>query len=389
MNAARTYLDYNATSPLRPEARQAVMAALDTCGNASSVHAEGRRARAMIETARVEIAEFAGAATRDVIFTSGATEAANWVMAQPWRAVIVSAVEHPAVMTPALRFGARLSVIGVDKSGCIDLDELGQLIDKVSSNGDATANEGADAGRVLVAVQFANNETGVVQPIAEIAAIAHERGAHVLVDAVQAAGRVRLNQRAHEIDYMVLSSHKIGGPQGAGALVTRDGGALKQLIAGGGQERGQRAGTESVAAIAGFGAAAAASLRDLGDVEQLATLRDMLVTGLKKATPDLSVIGGDAERLCNTALVALPGARGETAVIALDLAGIAASAGSACSSGKTNRSPVLAAMGVADDIAQCAVRFSLGWATTQDDIARCIAAWQRVDKIRSGVRQVA
>ncbi|MGD9667927.1 MAG: cysteine desulfurase family protein [Hyphomicrobiaceae bacterium] len=384
MIAARTYLDYNATSPLRPEARDAMTRALDGFGNASSVHAEGRRARAMIEAARAEVAALAGADAREVTFTSGATEAANWVVSQPWQRMIVSAVEHPAVMAPALRSGTRVEVLPVDSLGYVDPGALGVLIDSALNDGSK-----CHAASVLVAVQHANNETGVVQPIAEIVAIARERGVRVLVDAVQTAGRVTLDQRGHAIDFMVMSSHKIGGPQGAGALVVREDVKLEPLLVGGGQERGRRAGTENVAAIAGFGAAAAASRRELERTDRFAKLRDALEAALKHATPDMAVIGGDAERLCNTTLVALPGASAETAVIALDLAGVAASAGAACSSGKASRSPVLAAMGIGDDIARCAVRFSLGWATTEDDIARCTAAWQRVDRIRRGVRQVA
>lgn len=389
MSAGRTYLDYNATSPLRSEAREAVVCALDAYGNASSVHAEGRRARATIEAARAQVAALAGATPRELVFTSGATEAANWVLSQPWRAVIVSAVEHPAVMVPARRSGARVDVIAVDRSGRIDPEGLGALIDAVLADVGEIGDGGRRADLVLVAVQHANNETGVVQPIAEIAAIAHERGVRVMVDAVQAAGRVAIEQRANAIDFMVLSSHKIGGPQGAGALVVRENAKLDALICGGGQEHGLRAGTENVAAIAGFGAAAAAAQRDLGRTQYFARLRDTLEAALIDATPDVAVMARDAVRLCNTSLVALPGAAAETAVIALDLAGVSASAGAACSSGKTSRSPVLSAMGIGDDIARCAVRFSLGWATTEDDIGRCVRAWQRVDRIRSGARHVA
>lgn len=383
MSAVRTYLDYNATSPLRVEAREVVMRALDMCGNASSVHAEGRRARAMIEVARSEVAALAGAASRNVVFTSGATEAANWVFSQPWRFLIVSSVEHAAVMAPAMRVGADVNMIPVDGSGRIEPGVVGDLIDG------ALAADGCRADATLLVVQHANNETGVVQPIAEITALARQRGVRVMVDAVQTAGRVAIDMQQQGIDFLVLSSHKIGGPQGVGALVTGEHAALRPLLIGGGQERGQRAGTENVAAIAGFGAAAAAAWRDLSQVGRLGELRDKLEIELKSVTPDLTVIASEAERLCNTSLVALPGAVAETAVIALDLAGVAASAGAACSSGKTNRSHVLAAMGISDDIAKCAVRFSLGWATTDDDIARCVSAWQRVDKIRSSVRQVA
>lgn len=383
MNAGRTYLDYNATAPLRPEARAAVVAALDTFGNASSVHAEGRRARALIETARMEVAALAGASPRDVIFTSGATEAANAVFERAWQSLFVSAVEHPAVMAPAQRCGADLHVIPVDASGRIDVGALAGSLDHVLAD---SSRRPADS---LIAVQYANNETGVVQPIAEIAALAHERGTRLMVDAVQAAGRLEIDQRALGIDYIVLSSHKIGGPQGAGALVVGDEAKLNALLVGGDQERGRRAGTENVAAIAGFAAAAAAARREVGDVTRLAAMRDRLEDGLRAATPDAIVIGGDAERLANTSLVARPGWPAETAVIALDLAGVSASAGAACSSGKTSRSPVLAAMGLDDDIANCAVRFSLGWATTEDDVSRCIEAWQRLARKRNGARLVA
>lgn len=384
MSAVRTYLDHNATSPLRPEAREEMMRALDVSGNASSVHAEGRTARALIEAARTKIAALAGAAPRDVVFTSGATEAANWVMAQPWQVVLVSAVEHAAVMAPALRCGARVEIIPVDGAGRVDPEGLGELIDAVCGDGGVSV-----AGAVLVAVQHANNESGVVQPIAKIAEIARERGVRLIVDAVQAAGRLALDQRGQGIDFMVLSSHKIGGPQGAGALVIGNEASIDPMLVGGGQERSLRAGTENVAAIAGFGAAAAASERDLARSAHLARLRDTLERDLKRATPELIVIGGAADRLCNTTLVARPGARAETVVIGLDLAGVGASAGAACSSGKINRSPVLAAMGIGEEIGKCAVRFSLGWTTTEDDIAQCVSAWERVNKTRSGARAMA
>ncbi len=274
-------------------------------------------------------------------------------------------------------------MIPVDASGRIDVGALAGSLDHV------LADSSRRPGDTLIAVQYANNETGVVQPIAEIAALAHERGTRVMVDAVQAAGRLEIEQRALGIDYMVLSSHKIGGPQGAGALVVADEAKLNALVVGGGQERGRRAGTENVAAVVGFSAAAAAARREVGDVTRLAAMRDRLEVGLRAATPDAIVIGGDAERLANTSLVAHPGWPAETAVIALDLAGVSASAGAACSSGKTSRSPVLAAMGLDDDIAKCAVRFSLGWATTEDDVSRCIEAWQRLARKRNGERLVA
>lgn len=384
MNGPRTYLDYNATAPLRPEARAAMLSALDLHGNASSVHAEGRRARQTIEAARVELGRLAGAPARDVIFTSGATEAANQVLSGPWRAILVSAVEHPAVIAAAKRNGAEVIVVPVDHLGLVAGDALATQLDRLSG---AQGLRGED---ILVAIQQANNETGVVQPIAEIAEIVAGQGARLMVDAVQAAGRIAIAASERRPDYVVLSSHKIGGPLGAGALIAREGAPLTPLLTGGGQERGRRAGTENVAAIAGFGAAAAAAARDLAtEPMRLEHLRDRLETELAVAAPDMVVIGRQAQRLCNTTLVALAGAPAETAVIALDLAGVAASAGAACSSGKTTRSPVLAAMGIDDDIARCAVRFSLGWASKMDDVSRAAEAWQRVDRIRGSARQVA
>ncbi|MCB1528997.1 MAG: cysteine desulfurase [Hyphomicrobiaceae bacterium] len=384
MSVSRTYLDYNATAPLRPGAREAMLRALDSFGNPSSVHAEGRRARSVIECARAEIAGLVGAQARDVAFTSGATESANWVLSAPWRKILVSAVEHPAVTAPATRAGAQTMTIPVDANGLIDVELFANLLRN-------DIGDDPEQGDVLVAVQFANNETGVVQPIAEIAGFVHEHGAQLLVDAVQAAGRIEIDMATLGVDYLMISSHKIGGPQGVGALVfgTAESNNLKPLIVGGGQERNKRAGTENVPALAGFGAAAVAAKDDLLRVGESALLRDELEARLKAATPGLTIFAKNAPRLCNTTLVALPGASAETTVIGLDLNGVAASAGSACSSGKTARSPVLAAMDVSADMAKCAVRFSLGWATNEKDIAACEGAWQRVMKTRGGERQVA
>ncbi len=384
MSVNRAYLDYNATAPLRPQARAAVLSALDDVGNASSVHAEGRRARALVEAARVKVAALAGASARHVVFTSGATEAINCVVSgRAWKTLMVSAVEHPAVAASVARSSADHIVIPVDGSGRIDVDTFGTLIDCI------LGREHVHPADTLIIVQHANNETGVVQPIDEIANVARDRGIRLMVDAVQSAGRVEIDQRRWGAEYLVLSSHKIGGPQGAGALVATDDAKIDALLVGGGQERGRRAGTENIAAIAGFGVAASAARSDLADISRMADLRARLETGLINVAPDAIVIGKDAPRLANTSLIALPRAPAETAVIALDLAGVAASAGAACSSGKTTRSPVLAAMGIHNDIAKCAVRFSLGWATTEDDVSRCIDAWQRVNRIRSGVRDVA
>lgn len=383
MTAARTYLDYNASAPLRPAAREAMLRVLECTGNASSVHAEGRQARAAIENARADVAALVGATPRDVIFTSGATEAANWVLRQPWRHVVVSAVEHPCITVPLERAGVGVTIMPVDSSGQIDVAGLEQTLDRVSANGQA------DTSDTLLAVQHANNESGIVQPIAAIADLARAKGVRMLVDAVQAAGRIPIDVRAWGVNYLIVSSHKIGGPQGAGALVLGHNVSLAPLLSGGGQERGLRAGTENIAAIAGFGAASRCALDDLGRIAEVAALRDALEAGLARATPGLEVIGANVTRLVNTSLVALRGTLAETVLIALDLAGFAVSAGAACHSGKTTRSPVLAAMGLNDDIARSAVRFSLGWATRQEDINATLGAWQRVTRMRDGERHVA
>ncbi|MCB1507030.1 MAG: cysteine desulfurase [Hyphomicrobiaceae bacterium] len=379
MSSSRAYLDYNATAPLRPEARAAMLAALDLTGNASSVHTEGRRARAVIEAGRAEVAALAGARVSDVVFTSGATEAANWVMTRPWRRIVVSAIEHPCVLEAARRSCADVDVLAVKPDGAADVDELARLL----------AGYGNGDGEILVAVQHANNETGIVQPVADVVAIARDYGARVLIDAVQTAGRIALNFDARGADFMLLSSHKIGGPKGVGALVVSEDARLPAMIVGGGQEKGRRAGTENVEAIVGFGAAAAAARRDLDRAGEIETLRDALEAGLARVTPDVRIIGQGVSRLANTCLAGLAGGKAETIVIALDLNGVAASAGAACSSGTTKRSAVLDAMGVDDDVAQGMVRFSLGWASREEDVAACVSAWQRVNKVRGRERQVA
>lgn len=382
MSARRTYLDYNATAPLRPQAREAMLAAFDSAGNASSVHAEGRAARARVEAARGSIAKLVSAQAAEVVFTSGATEAANWVLSQSWDVVLASAVEHPCVAGPVARSPGRVVSLDVDANGRVDLQRIEA----------ALAREAADTSgrsRRLLIVQLANNETGVVQPIADIAKLARAHGVRLLVDAVQGAGRVSFDDWAKFVDYLLITSHKIGGPKGVGALIVRNDAPLPPLLIGGGQERGLRAGTESVEAIAGFGAAAEAALGELAQQTAIAQMRDRLERDLLQHAPAAFVIGAGAARLPNTSLVALPGRRGETIVIAFDLAGIAVSAGSACASGKAKRSAVLDAMGIAPDLASSAVRFSLGWATTNEDIAAAVAAWQRIAAGTDGTRHVA
>lgn len=361
--ARTTYLDMNATAPLRPEARAAMLAALDDGGNPSSVHAHGRRARRHVEEARAAIATLAGADPTDVVLTSGGTEANGLALAQAGDApVLVSAVEHPSV----LKARPATEIIPVDAAGRVDLTWLSERL----------AREPRPA---LVSVMAANNETGVVEPLAEVAGICREAGVPLHSDAVQAAGRMSLAPFEAGIDLVTLSSHKIGGPTGAGALVRRAGVELRPLIAGGGQERGLRAGTENVAAIAGFGAAArAASGETDWFSSEIAWLRDWLETEIHTISPSATVFGAEADRLPNTTCFAVPGVAAETALIALDLEGVAVSSGSACSSGKVGPSHVLAAMGVEPGLAAGALRLSLGWSTTREDVEGFVSVWRRI-----------
>lgn len=365
---SRTYLDHNATSPLRPEARDAMLAALALPGNASSVHGEGRRVRALIDAARERIADLAGVRAKDVVFTSGATEAGNWALAAGLktlgtRHLIVSAVEHDAILVPARALAARgeadLTVLPVDATGRVDIEALADALDC------------ADAP--LVALMAANNETGVLQPLSEAAAMVRAAGGLMLVDAVQAAGKANMAPIAAAADFMLLSAHKMGGPAGVGALVVPADREVAPLILGGGQELKRRAGTENVAGIAGFAAAFEAASRD--DMGRLAHLRDGMERTLSAALPNLMVFGAGADRLPNTSLVGLDGAPAETLLMSLDLKGFAVSSGSACSSGKVGMSHVLEAMGVAPELARTAIRISLGWSTAQDDVDRFASAY--------------
>jgi cysteine desulfurase len=367
MSQARTYLDWNATAPLRPQARAAMVAALDAIGNPSSPHAEGRRARAIVEDAREQVARLIGAKPAEVVLTSGGTEANNAVLAGGWDTIYVAGIEHASVLAPVRAGKARVVELPVDANGVVKLHELAALMAAQ-----------APAGCALLSLQMANNETGVLQPVAEAAAVAKAHGVRVHSDAVQAAGRVPVDMQALGIDFLALSAHKLGGPKGAGALAIREGASLPAFIAGGGQERRRRAGTENVAAIAGFGAAAEAAQRDLGAMGRVAGLRDELEARVRATAPSAVVIGAGVARLPNTTNIALPGTSAETLVIALDLAGFAVSAGAACSSGKVGASHVLEAIGAEPAVARAAIRVSLGWSTTEDDIAAFIEAWSKV-----------
>jgi cysteine desulfurase len=369
------YLDWNATAKLRPEAQAAIVAALDVTGNPSSVHAAGRAARRLVENAREQVAALIGAASRDVVFTSGGTEA-NMLALSPalGDTLLVSAIEHPSV-----RSGGRFAAAEdcpVTTSGAIDLAALERLL--------------AGRSRPLVSLMLANNETGVVQPVAEAAALVHAAGGLLHIDAVQGPGRMACDFKALGADLMTLSSHKIGGPQGVGALIKRDGLSLDALIRGGGQERSVRAGTENVAGIAGFGAAAEAVRQGWsGEAARMAALRDKLEAGLKAVAAKAVIFGADAPRLPNTTLFSVPGMKAETAVIAFDLEGVAVSSGSACSSGKVTPSHVLAAMGVSPELGRGAIRVSLGYATTDEDVGTVLKAWAKLSEslYRAGNQQ--
>lgn len=368
----RIYLDWNATAPLRPEAREAMARALDLVGNPSSVHAEGRAARALVEQARRTIADALGAAREQVIFTSGGSEA-NALALQPGlhpenqpplTRLLVSAIEHPSVLAGGRFPQERIETVPVTPNGVVDLDSL--------------RNRLAD-GPAMVSVMLANNETGTIQPVREVAGLVHEAGGLLHVDAVQAFGKIELNFNELGADLLSISAHKIGGPKGVGALLASERViGLTAAIRGGGQEKGRRAGTENVAAIAGFGAAVEVAMvaRD-ADIARINDLRDQLEAGIRTVAGTI-VFCADVPRLPNTTLFTVSGLRAETAVIGFDLEGIALSSGSACSSGKVQPSHVLEAMGVPADLARGGLRASLGYSTTASDIEIFIRAWRKL-----------
>jgi len=379
----RIYLDWNATAPLRPQARAAVLEALDACGNPSSVHGEGRAARRLVEEAREKVAALVAAEPRNVVFTSGGTEANMMALSPGWEnggdktscdCLVVSAIEHPSVLAGGRFARPVVEQAAAGADGRLDVAALERQLSGLVQKG---------LRRPLVSVMLANNETGVVQPVSQAASLAHEAGGLLHVDAIQGVGRIPCNINELGADLLTLSGHKIGAPKGAGALVKRKAALhlADPLIRGGGQERGSRAGTENVSGIAGFGAAAALAQQDLvGASARMGALRDRLETGLRAQTPQAVVFGGEAERLPNTTLFAVPGIKAETAVIALDLDGIAVSSGAACSSGKVQPSHVLAAMGVAPALARGAIRLSLGATTTEAEIDRFLDAWLRLSR---------
>lgn len=374
--ASRAYLDYNATAPLRAEAAAALVEALGAPGNASSVHAEGRAARGRVDSAREAVAALVEADARGVVFTSGGTEANALALSpgfhRPGEAapevLLVSAGEHPCVLD-GHRFPAdAVEIVPIGADGRVDLDALAARLAALAPR------------RALVSLQAANNETGIVQPVAEAAAIARAHGAMIHCDAVQAPGRMPLSICAFGVDALTLSAHKIGGPQGVGALVLADDAiGLAPVLRGGGQERGRRAGTEPVAAIVGFGAAArAVAAEGEREIARLSGLRTRLEAAIREHAPQAVIFGEAAPRLPNTVSFAIPGIRAEIALIDLDLRGVSLSSGSACSSGKVKASHVLAAMGVEPALAACALRASIGHASCEADVIRFASALENL-----------
>ncbi|WFU03554.1 cysteine desulfurase family protein [Rhizobium sp. CB3171] len=377
MAATRLYLDWNATAPLHPAARDAMLHALDLYGNPNSVHGEGRATRAAIEAARRQVASLTGAEPAHVVFTSGATEAANMVLTPEFRMgrtplaighLYISAIEHPALREGGRFPKEKISEIPVTSDGVVDLTALEAML---------SAHDKA-SGLPMVAIMLANNETGILQPVHEAAKIVQAFGGLLVVDAVQAAGRVPIDINEIGADFLIVSSHKIGGPKGAGALVSRGEVLMpKPLIHGGGQEKGHRSGTENALAVVGFGAAAAAAVAEFESRNAAAAkLRDRLEEGMRLAAPDVIIHGEGGPRVPNTSFFTLPGLKSETGQIAFDLEGVAISAGSACSSGKVGESHVLMAMGCDPKLG--ALRISLGFTTTEEDVERAIAAFARI-----------
>ena len=358
---ARTeaYLDWNATAPLRPAAAAAMSATLARCGNPSSVHRWGRAARQAVESARSAVGALLGAPPDGVIFVSGGTEANHLALLGCGRQrVLVSAVEHDSV----LRAVPEAEHIPVDRDGVVVLKTLDNLLAR-------------DPRPALVSVMLANNETGVLQPLAAIAALARAHRAVLHCDAVQAAGKITLDARSIGADLVSLSAHKLGGPPGIGALIVTGDLELAPLLRGGGQERGRRAGTENLAGIAGFAAAAANAAQEIVVYERVRSLRDALEAGISAIAPEAVVLGAAVPRLPNTAAIGIPGVAAETQVIALDLDGVMVSAGAACSSGKVGPSHVLEAMRVGPDLVGSTIRVSLGWNSSGADVAHFLRAW--------------
>jgi cysteine desulfurase len=381
----RAYLDHNATTPLRPAAAEALTRALSLVGNPSSVHGEGRAARAAIDRARLQVARAVGGEAKNVIFTSGATEALNTLLrpspavtigsgAKATRRLLVLATEHSAALAGGTFAADAVERIPVDANGIADLAWLEQRLGVL-------ADVDGRFAPVTIAMQLANSETGVIQPVREASMISDRFGAFFVCDAVAALGKIAVSITDLNVDALVLSAHKFGGPQGIGAIVLNGEHVQlnEPLLGGGGQEMRRRSGTENVAGIVAMGVAAEeAAASAEAEFGRITALRDRLLQGLRAVRSDLVVFGDESPRLPNTLKIGLPGTRAETSVIALDLDGVAVSSGSACSSGKVKRSHVLDAMGVAPELAESALRFSLGWTTAEADIDKAVAVFGKV-----------
>jgi cysteine desulfurase len=369
VEAALIYFDHNASTPVRPEVAEAMRAALaDLHANPSSMHREGQRARAALERAREQVAALVAAHPDEVVFTSGGTEGdhlailgAAWARAKHGTRIAISAVEHHAVHGAAEVLadqGWTADHLPVTAAGLVDPRTIA-----------------LEPGTVLVSLMLANNETGVLQPVAEVAGLAHAAGALIHCDAVQAAGKVPVGFPALGVDYLVISGHKLGGPKGAGALIARRDAPLAPLFRGSAHERGRRGGTENLPGIVGLGEACALAARDLAaEATRLLPLRQRLEAGIRAAAPDAVIHGARAPRLPNTVNASFPGARSDHLLLALDARGVAVSAGAACASGAVEPSPVLRAMSVPREAAISAIRFSMGRTTTAADVEKVIAA---------------
>jgi cysteine desulfurase len=373
----RAYLDHNASSPIRPEVLEAMAAALSVAGNPSSVHHEGRQARAMIEAAREEVAGLAGVTPAQIVFTSGGTEANVMALSPAWLGgaegarLFVSGVEHHSVLKGGRFAPEDVERLPVAADGALDIERSAARLQRWRDASDAP---------FMASLMLANNETGAIQPVAAFASVVHALGGLLHCDCVQAAGKTPLEAAVRNADLISMSAHKFGGPKGAGALVLCNDrlGFAQPLISGGGQERGYRAGTENVAAIAGFGVAAGIARREALASGGAAALRDQIEAEILRVAPDAVIFARKAPRLPNTVCFAYPGMSAETVLMAFDLEGVSLSAGSACSSGKIEHSHVLDAMGVSRELAGAAVRVSAGWNSTTQDVERFGAAWQRI-----------
>ncbi len=379
MSQRRIYLDNNASAPVRPEVIEIMTEVMLEGGNPSSVHKSGRGARARLDTARAHVAELVNALPPEVIFTSGGTEASDLAIngvapANSLDEIVMTVIEHPAVRASASMSGKPITELPVTLDGMVDLKAAEKVFDRLA----------ADGKTAFVCVMLANNETGVLQPVQEIGQMIRDRKIGLLhCDAVQAAGKVPVDAMLLGADTLALSSHKIGGPQGVGALIVREGVAISPRIAGGGQEMGRRSGTENVAGVAGFGKAAEVAVEHLATYANLARVRDRLETELRQSANDIRIFGEGTARLPNTCCFAAPGVSAETALMFLDLAGIEVSTGSACSSGKVAQNYVLSAMGACDAERNAALRVSLGWRSEETDVERFLEVWNgHIDQMK-------